>query len=133
MITTVLLLMIVVGILYIILELSQEKRRSRILQSFTAGIIRSVSDHISRTDIQNISSAADIMEVRANEFPIPYDKILQNISKEFEKDFWSQPYWKWIKDDRNLFYESRYANDGFNMMYWDLFDKALSDIKKERD
>jgi len=40
------------------------------------------------------------------------------------------PYWKWISKDRNLFYDEKYANDGFNMIYWDFFDKAVSDIKK---
>ena len=119
-------------VVYLLFDIRKEKRRNRILQSFTAGIIQSVSDYVSRTDILDISSAADIAGVYDKKFPIPYDKVLQNINKEFEKDFWANPYWKWIKADRNLFYESKYANDGFNMIYWDLFDKAIADQETKK-
>lgn len=130
MLTIVLFALMIILAVYLLFEVQKEKRRNRILQSFTAGIIKSVSDYVSKTDMLDISSAADIVKVYDKKFPIPYNEILQNISKEFEKDFWTRPYWKWIKKDRNLFYESKYANDGFNMIYWDLFDKALADLKK---
>lgn len=29
-----------------------------------------------------------------------------------------------------MFYENKYANDGFNMIYWDFFDKAVAKTKK---
>ena len=79
--------------------------------------------------MNDIASAADLVKIYDRKFPIPYTEILQNISNEFEKDFWARPYWRWIRKDRSLFYERQYANDGFNMIYWDLFDKALSDLK----
>ena len=129
----VLLTLIVILTVYLFFEIQKEKRRNRILQSFTAGIIKSVSDYVSQTDAVDISSASDIVKVYDKKFPIPYNIILQNINKEFEKDFWTRPYWKWIKKDRNLFYERKYLNDGFNMIYWDLFDKALADLKKETE
>jgi hypothetical protein len=116
---------------FLIFEIQKEKRRNRILQSFIAGIIKSVSDYVSRTDMLDISSAADIVKIYDKKFPIPYNEILQNISKEFEKDFWTRPYLEWIQKDRNLFYERKYINDGFNMIYWDLFDKTILDLKKE--
>lgn len=116
---------------FFLIEIQKEKRRNRILQSFIAGIIKSVSDHVSKTDMLDISSAADIVKIYDKKFPIHYNEILQNISKEFEKDFWTRPYLKWIQRDRNLFYERKYTNDGFNMIYWDLFDKAILDLKKE--
>jgi type II secretory pathway pseudopilin PulG len=133
MFTIVLFTLMVILAVYLLFEVQREKRRNRILQSFTAGIIKSVSDYVSQTDALDISSAADIVKVCDKKFPIPYSKILQNISKEFEKDFWTSPYWKWIKKDRNLFYERKYANDGFNMIYWDLFDKALADLRNETE
>jgi hypothetical protein len=81
----------------------------------------------------DISSAADIVKIYDKKFPIPYNEILQNVSREFEKDFWTRPYSKWIKKDRNLFYEGKYANDGFNMIYWDFFDKTVAEIQKETE
>jgi hypothetical protein len=44
-----------------------------------------------------------------------------------------RPYWKWIDRDRNLFYEKKYANDGFNMIYWDFFDSAVAEIKSQNE
>jgi len=118
-------------VVYLFVEFQKERRRNRILQSFTAGIIKSMSDYVNRTDMPDISSAADIVKIYDKKFPIPYNEILQNISREFEKDFWTRPFWKWIKKDRNLFYEGKYANDGFNMIYWDFFDKTVTEIQKE--
>lgn len=42
-------------------------------------------------------------------------------------------YWKWIDRDRNLFYEKKYANDGFNMIYWEFFDSAVAEIKSQNE
>jgi hypothetical protein len=95
-----------------------------------AGLIKSMSDYVSRTDIQGISSADDIIKIYDRKFPISYDEILDAISREFEKDFWMKPYWKWVSKDRNLFYDEKYSNDGFNMIYWDFFDKSVSDKKE---
>lgn len=127
----IILVAIVMLLVYLLFEFQKERRRSRILQSFLAGLIKSISDYVSRTDMSDISSAADITKIYDREFPIPYSELLQNISREFQKDFWLKPYEKWITKDRNLFYEGKYANDGFNMIYWDYFDKALSDMRRE--
>src|SRR3990172_4088242 len=107
---------------YIFLELHKEKKRNRILQSFMAGLIKSVSDYISKTDASDMSTASDLINTYSKKFPIPYNEVLKNINREFEKDFWQKPYWKWVKNDRSLFYDDKYANDGFNMIYWDFFD-----------
>ena len=132
MLTTFLFALMIILVGFLLFEI-QKKRRNRILQSFTAGIIKSVSDYVSKTDMPDISSAAELVKIYDKKFPIPYNEMLQNISNEFEKDFWIRPYWGWIQKDRNLFYERQYANDGFNMIYWDLFDKALVDLKKESE
>jgi len=128
----ILAIIMILGI-YLSVQFQKEKRRNRILQSFVAGLIKSVSDYASRTDIPDISSASDITKIYDRKFPIPYNEILDAISHEFEKDFWVNPYWKWISKDRNLFYEGKYANDGFNMIYWDFFDKAVSVIRDEKE
>ena len=130
MLTTFFFALITILVGFLLIEIQKEKRRNRILQSFTAGIIKSVSDYVSKTDMHDITSAADLVKIYDKKFPIPYNEILQNISNEFEKDFWTRPYYNWIQKDRNLFYERQYANDGFNMIYWDFFDKALADLKK---
>ena len=133
MLTTFFFTLMIIMVGFLLFEIQKEKRRNRILQSFTAGIIKSVSDYVSKTDMNDIASAADLVKIYDKKFPIPYNEMLQNISNEFEKDFWTRPYWRWIQKDRNLFYERQYANDGFNMIYWDLFDKALVDLKKESE
>jgi hypothetical protein len=133
MLTVVLCALTIIVFAYLFFEVQKEKRRNRIMQAFTAGIIKSMSDYISSTDMPDISSAADIAKAFNRKFPIPYNEIIQNIIKEFQKDFWMNPYWKWIKNDRNLFYEEKYGNDGFSMIYWDFFDKAIADIKNETE
>jgi hypothetical protein len=92
-----------------------------------------MSDYVSRTDMVDISSASDITKIYDKKFPIPYTEILKNVTHEFEKDFWLKPFWKWVKDDRNLFYENKYANDGFNMIYWDFYDYAIEQIRKVQE
>ncbi len=130
---TIVFFALTIFVVYLFVEFQKEKRRNRILQSFIAGIIKSMSDYVSRTDIPDISSASDIIKIYDKKFPIPYNEILQNISREFEKDFWSKPFWKWLKKDRNLFYEGKYTSDGFNMIYWDFFDKAIAEVQKQTE
>ncbi|MEW6669678.1 MAG: hypothetical protein AB1512_31095 [Thermodesulfobacteriota bacterium] len=127
------LAVVLILLIYLLLEFRKEKRRNRILQSFVAGLIKGVSDYVSRTDTQELSSAADFIKIYDRKFPIPYYDLLQSISREFQKDFWVNPYWRWLKKDRNLFYEEKYANDGFNMIYWDFFDNALTQIRREEE
>jgi hypothetical protein len=130
---TIVFFALTIFVVYLFVEFQKEKRRNRILQSFMAGIIKSMSDYVSRTDMLDISSASDIIKIYDKKFPIPYNEILQNISREFEKDFWLRPYWRWVKKDRNLFYERKYISDGFNMIYWDFFDKAIAEIQKQTE
>jgi hypothetical protein len=115
------------------MQFQKEKRRNRILQSFVAGLIKSVSDHVSQTDVIDISSADDILKIHNKKFPVPYNEILNSITMEFQKDFWLNPYRKWINKDRKLFYDGKYANDGFNMIYWDFFDKAVLTVNGNKE
>jgi len=117
-------------VLVIIYELKREKRRNRILQSFIAGIIRSISDYKSRTDDITVD---DIAIMYSKKIPIPYENILANINHEFAKDFWIKPFGKWLKNDRNIFCDEKYADDGFNMIYWDFYDHIAAEMKKEND
>jgi hypothetical protein len=127
--------LVLVGMLfiYVLLGFRKERRRNRILQSFIAGLIKGVSDYVSRTDTQELSTAGDVVKVYDRKFPIPYHKLLQTIVREFQRDFWMKPYWKWLKNDRKLFYEKKCANDGFNMIYWDFFDNALAEIRRQEE
>ena len=102
MLTTFFFTLMIIMVGFLLFEIRKEKRRNRILQSFTAGIIKSVSDYVSKTDMHDIATAADLVKIYDKKFPILYNEILQNISKEFEKDFWTRPYWKWIQKGRNL-------------------------------
>ncbi len=126
----VFMIIVLLPLLYLFFQFQKEKRRNRILQSFLAGLIKSTSDYVSCTDLSDISSAGDIIKIHDKKFPIPYSEILEAISLEFEKDFWMNPFWKWVSKDRNLFYDGKYTNDGFNMIYWDFFDKAVSEIQE---
>ena len=100
-------------------QVSLECKRNRVLQSFLAGIIRSISDYFSKTD----ASGPSEIPQKNRSIPIAYKNVLESIEWEFQKDFWVEPYQKWVKHDRQLFVDEKYANDGFNFIYWDLFDK----------
>ncbi|MDH5561880.1 MAG: hypothetical protein OEY59_13605 [Deltaproteobacteria bacterium] len=102
------------------LKVEKEKKRNRILQSFVAGIIRSISDYKSTTD--SIGDDDDLPTLN-KKIPIPYGKVLECVDCEFEKDFWITPYEKWLQADRSLFDDSNYGNDGFNFVYLDFFDR----------
>lgn len=104
----------------IYLQLKIEKKRNRILQSFIAWIMRSISDYQSQTD--NVSPEY-IPEVN-KKLPISYNKLLESVQYEFWKDFWINPYGEWLKKDRWLFDDTNYGNDWFNFIYLDFFDKA---------
>ena len=36
-----------------------------------------------------------------------------------------KPYEEWLKQDRLIFNDEKYGNDGFNFIYWDFFDDLL--------
>ena len=128
--TAVGLFILTILVAYLLFEFQKEKRRNRVLQAFIAGTIRSISEYIG-TDHHDLLSSDDLVKIYDKKLPIPYSDVLHNISKEFEKDFWSDPYRKWLKKDRNLFYKNKYANDGFNMIYWDFFDRAVAQMGEE--
>lgn len=124
-------ILLVLGILYILVihfRLEKEQKRNRVTQAFMAGIIRSISDYNSKTDLV---SPKEIPE-RKNKNLIEYKEIIENIQYEFSKDFWIEPYDQWLKTDRNLFDDSKYGNDGFNFIYLDMFDKAKFDYKSNK-
>lgn len=108
------------SVLYLV---RQEAKRRRILQAFIAGIIRSITDYISRTDTPELTKPLH----HNTEIPISYGSLLNEVQREFEKDFWVNPYYAWLKNDRNLFTEEKYSNDGFTFMYFDFHDKAIEE------
>jgi len=95
------------------LQITREKKRNRILQSFIAGLIRGISDYHSKTDSISPEDAPE----KNTQLPIPYKKILEDIQYEFSKDFWMKPYEEWLKQDRLIFNDKKYGNDGFNFIY----------------
>ena len=103
-------------------KLEKEKRRNRILAAFVAGVVRCISDYRSETD--RISDAEDIPE-RSSRLPIPLRYCSGEHILGVSKDFWVEPYEKWLKRDRNLFSDPKYGDDGFNFIYYDFFDKLL--------
>lgn len=50
MLTIILFSLMVLIVGYLLFETQKEKKRNRILQSFTAGIIKSVTDYVSIAD-----------------------------------------------------------------------------------
>lgn len=124
--TTILLFLLVCGLficlMWVNFKLKKEIKRNRMHQAFTAGIIRTISDYQSKTDSTDEFDLPD----RTTELPIPYQTVLENIDWELSKDLLMTNYEKWLKKDRNIFYdEKEYGDDGFNVMYLDLFDKKL--------
>lgn len=104
-------------------KLNKEIKRGRMHQAFTAGIIRAVTDYRSRTD-------SDELEIpdRSTQLPIPYPRMLENIDWELSKDLLMANYETWLKKDRNIFFDEKtYGDDGFNLMYLDLFDKKFTE------
>lgn len=123
-IATILVLVLFTWGLRLNYKIEKEKKRNRILQAFVAGTIRSISNYNSKTD--EIENTEDLPQQNSR-FPIPYEHILTNIDWEFSKDFWIEPFQKWLKSDRNLFDDSKYNGDGFNFMYLDFFDKRYKE------
>ena len=123
----ILLFLLVFGLLICFLwvnfKLNKEMRKNRILQAFIAGIIRVISNYNSKTDRNHEDDLPD----RATQLPIPYRRVLENIDWELSKDQLLANYEKWLKQDRNIFFDNnRYSGDGFNFIYLDLFDKKLN-------
>ena len=124
----VLIVILAISVYLMNRRFQKEYRKNRILQSFIAGIIRSVSDYTSRTDLA--SSTSDLPP-RSTQIPISYETMLQNIEWEFYKDFWVREIEVWLKKDRKLFCDSRYGEDGFNFIYLDMFDRRAKEWHSE--
>ncbi len=53
--------------------------------------------------------------------------FFRGLGNSFEQDFWATPYEKFVKSNRNLFFEEKLGNDGFNQMFLDFHDKCLKE------
>lgn len=116
----ILIILLATGFLWLHLKIEKEKKRNRILQAFVAGTIRAISDYRSPTDNEEVPD-------HNRTIPIPYENIMETIDCEFLKDFWMEPYQKWLMTDRNIFNDSKYADDGFNFIYYDFFDRRMEE------
>ena len=111
------------------LTLNKERKRNRVLQAFVAGIVRSISDYVSKTDAIDL----DKMPERAATLPVPYKNILAAVEHELLKNVLrkSPPaYIKWLASNRSLFQGKTSRNDvvddGFVFMNYDLFDGLIA-------
>ncbi len=115
-----LLWIFIVANIYLFLSLRKEKKRLRVLTSFVGGLVKFASKVPKMID-ETVQKETNPGNVNG------YEIILKDISDSFEEDFWATPYDKFIKFDRNLFYEEKLRNGGFNMMFWDFYDKCLKE------
>lgn len=128
MITAILICLIAALIAYALWlnhKIEKEKKRNRTVQAFLAGVIRAISDYQSITDKDKDE---EDLPPRSKSMPVPYETVMENIDWEFDKDSLLQHYEKWLKHDRNIFFEEKkYGGDGFNFMYLDFFDRRLKE------
>ncbi|HBG04001.1 MAG: hypothetical protein A2075_18540 [Geobacteraceae bacterium GWC2_58_44] len=102
-------------------KVKKETNRNRVQQAFIAGIVRSISDYQSATDRIRRDEIPD----KVTSLPIPYPLLLENIDYELNKTLFLGGYEKWLKGNRHLFEGEDCDADGFNFMYYDLFDSKL--------
>jgi hypothetical protein len=122
----ILILCLIAATIWLYFNIEKEKRRNRILQAHIAGIIRAISDYKhSLDDNENLPESIKT-------FPLPYQNILAWVENELFKDLTIAGFDKWLKDDRNLFYDPKYGNAGFNWLYWNLFDKQKTEIEEDK-
>lgn len=123
------LVVLVLSTIYLFIQISKEKKRNRILQAFISGIIESVQKctyAIETFDKEKDSIGKDYYEHC-------YQEVLRSVSASIEADFWETPFRKWLTKDRLLFLDKKYANEGFNTKYLDLFDMKLSEAKNDKN
>ena len=106
--------------IYLFLSLRKEKKRLRVLTSFIGGLMRFVSKVPAMVD-EVVSKEVNPRDVNG------YDIVLKDIADSFEQDFWATPYEKFVKSDRNLFWEEKLGNGGFNQMFLDFHDKCVKE------
>lgn len=117
----VLIVGLILSVVVLFLQIKRLSKQIRVLSAFIAGLSRYSTNSIS--NVLDISSHEELMG------SLEYKKLLNSVEHEFQEDFWITPYEKFLKKDRHLFYEEKMGNGGFNMMYWDFFDKQLSEFK----
>src|SRR6516165_6227143 len=109
--------------------LTKERKRTRVLCAFVAGLVRSVSDYVSRTDKVDL----DEMPLRHMQLPLPYKSVLEAVAYELEKNVTMMDnYESWLLNMRRMcrnendlmVREAR--DDGFVFMAFDLFDDLLA-------
>ena len=93
------LVMLIVATAYVFFEIRREKKRTRVLSAFIAGLI-----------VQQLHRG------------VPYEDILNFVAHEFDADYWVDPAQRFFKRERNLFFSEPMGNGGFNMIFWDFFD-----------
>lgn len=106
--------------IYLFLSLRKEKKRLRVLTSFVGGLIKSASKVPAMID-EVVRKEVNARDVNG------YEMVLKDISDSFEQDFWATPYEKFVKSDRDLFWENKLGNGGFNQMFLDFHDKCLKE------
>jgi hypothetical protein len=107
--------------------LTKERKRTRVLCAFVAGLVRSVSDYVSRTD------DLDEMPTRHTQLPLPYKSVLEAIEYELEKNVtMMDQYESWLLNMRRMCRNENdlmvrgARDDGFVFMAFDLFDNLLA-------
>ncbi len=122
-----------IGLTILFYQLKCERRKVRILSAFVAGAIEALGTSISA--LENLGKCIDGKN-EVHEYKASYKYVLEFVHHNLNKDFWSEPwgksYEKWLKKDRNLFYERSLANGGFNEMYQDLHDEACKEWNTEK-
>ena len=109
--------------------LAKERKRNRILGAFIAGLVRSISNYVSKTGEIDL----DEMPLRHRYLPLPYESVLEAIEYELHENFYIPPqkYQRWLVKMRRIFQENDLVvrdarNGGFIFMTYDLFDHLLA-------
>lgn len=109
-------------------KLLKEMKRNRILQSFISGTIDKVCQHDRYIDSLSIAMekiSPDFWESHSEYNP--YKNIIESVKHEFEEDFWVNPLKKFIKEDRNLFWDNKLANGGFTQLYSQFYNVVFKE------
>lgn len=114
------LLFIALGIIYLYILVAKERRRNRILTAFVDGLMRY------SVKLPHLMNAMMEKRITASELKT-HEALYEEIGEAFSQDFWVTPFEKFIKNDRNLFWEEKLANGGFNQSFLDFYDRQLKE------
>lgn len=118
----IILSLLVIFNIYVYFSLYRIKRRNRLLQAFVSGTIRAVSTYRSPLDVCDADELPNKIQN-----PIPFEHMLENIRWELDGDLmhkykpepvYYQPFFSWLKLERNIFEELGYENEGFCWLYY---------------